>query len=48
MISAIETTAGKGNAPIFQLKIVLLGSEPPVWRRLNRYQKSPIRMKPVA
>jgi hypothetical protein len=35
MISAIETTAGKGHAPIYQLKVVLLGSEPPVWRRLQ-------------
>jgi hypothetical protein len=35
MISVIETTAGKGNAPIYQLKVVLLGSEPPVWRRLR-------------
>jgi hypothetical protein len=35
MISVIETTAGKGNAPIYQLKIVLLGSGPPVWRRLH-------------
>ncbi|MCX6875544.1 MAG: plasmid pRiA4b ORF-3 family protein [Verrucomicrobia bacterium] len=35
MISVIETTAGKGNAPIYQLKVVLLGSEPPAWRRLQ-------------
>ena len=35
MISAIETIAGKGNARIYQLKVVLLGSEPPVWRRLQ-------------
>lgn len=35
MISAIETTAGKSNAPIYQLKIVLLGSEPSVWRRIQ-------------
>lgn len=35
MISAIETTAGKGNAPIYQLQVVLLGSNPPVWRRLQ-------------
>ena len=35
MISVIETTAGKGSAPIYQLKVVLLGSEPPVWRRLQ-------------
>lgn len=35
MISIIETTAGKGHAPIYQLKVVLLGSEPPVWRRIQ-------------
>jgi len=35
MISVIETTAGKDNAPIYQLKIVLLGSKPPIWRRLQ-------------
>ncbi len=35
MISVIETIAGKANAPIYQLKVVLLGSEPPVWRRLQ-------------
>jgi len=35
MISVIETTAGKGIAPIYQLKVVLLDSEPPIWRRLQ-------------
>jgi hypothetical protein len=35
MISAIETIAGKGKAPIYKLKVVLLGSDPPVWRRLQ-------------
>ncbi len=35
MISAIETTATKDNAPICQLKVVLLDSEPPVWRRIQ-------------
>ena len=35
MISLIETPAGKGSAPIYQLKVVLLGSEPPVWRRIQ-------------
>ena len=33
MFSAVETTPRKGNAPIYQLKVVLLGSDPPVWRR---------------
>ena len=35
MITSIETTGGKGNAPIYQLKVVLLGTKPPVWRRLQ-------------
>jgi hypothetical protein len=35
MISFNETTAGKANAPIYKLKVVLLGSKPPVWRRLQ-------------
>ena len=35
MISALETTSGKANAPSYQLKVVLLGTEPPVWRRLR-------------
>ena len=35
MISAIENTVGKGAAPIYQLKVVLLGSEPPIWRRMR-------------
>ncbi len=35
MISTAETTAGKDNAPIYQLKVILLESEPPVWRRLQ-------------
>lgn len=35
MISVIESTAGNGNASIYQLKIVLLGSKPPVWRRMQ-------------
>ena len=35
MISAIETAAGGGNAPIYQVKVVLLDSGPPVWRRLQ-------------
>lgn len=35
MISLIEPTAGHGDSPIYQLKIVLLDSEPPIWRRLQ-------------
>lgn len=35
MISAIETTAGKAAAPNYQLKVVLLGCKPPVWRRIQ-------------
>ncbi len=35
MISVIENTAGKGTAPIYQLKVLLLGSEPPVWRQIQ-------------
>jgi hypothetical protein len=34
MISVIETAVDKGN-PIYQLKVVLLGSKPPVWRRMQ-------------
>ena len=35
MISTIETTAGKTNPAIYQLKVVLLGSKPSIWRRLQ-------------
>ncbi|MGA2246427.1 MAG: plasmid pRiA4b ORF-3 family protein [Verrucomicrobiota bacterium] len=35
MTSVIETTAVKGNVPVYLLKVVLLGSKPPVWRRLQ-------------
>jgi len=35
MISISETAAGKANAPIYQLKVVLLGSAMPIWRRLH-------------
>ena len=35
MIPQIESAAGKGTAPIYQLKIVLLGTKPPIWRRLQ-------------
>ena len=35
MISAIESAAGKCNAAIYQLKVVLLDSKQPVWRHLQ-------------
>ncbi|HEY9175695.1 MAG TPA: plasmid pRiA4b ORF-3 family protein [Verrucomicrobiae bacterium] len=35
MISVIEPTAGKGSAPVYLLKVVLLGSKPVIWRRLQ-------------
>ncbi len=35
MISAIESAAGKCNAAIYQLTVVLLGSRQPVWRQLQ-------------
>lgn len=35
MISALEAPVGKGTAPLYQLKVVLLGSEPPIWRRMQ-------------
>ena len=35
MISQIEPTVSKGNAPIYNLKIVLLGTKPPIWRQLQ-------------
>jgi hypothetical protein len=35
MIANIEPVAAKSAAPIYQLKVVLLGTEPPIWRRLR-------------
>jgi len=35
MISRIQPTARKANAPVYQLKIHLIGSKPDIWRRLR-------------
>src|SRR5664280_3399350 len=35
MISQIQAIAGKTNAPVYQLKVVLIGSKPAIWRRLQ-------------
>lgn len=35
MISLTKPTVGKSKAPIYNLKVVLLGSKPPIWRRLQ-------------
>lgn len=35
MIAPAEPLAGKGGSSLFQLKIVLLGSRPAIWRRLQ-------------
>ncbi|GDY22918.1 hypothetical protein LBMAG56_42650 [Verrucomicrobiota bacterium] len=35
MISLAEPTAGHAAAPIYQLQVVLLDSDPPIWRRLQ-------------
>jgi hypothetical protein len=35
MISKIKTVASRGNVPLYQLKVVLLDSKPPIWRRLQ-------------
>jgi hypothetical protein len=35
MIAQTEPTAGKGNAPACHLKVVLLGTTRPIWRRLQ-------------
>lgn len=35
MISITESAAGQGHAPIYQLKVVLHGSVPPIWRLLQ-------------
>ena len=35
MISQIQSTGGRASAPVYQLKVVLTGSKPAVWRRLQ-------------
>ena len=35
MILRIQPTAGKANAPVYQLKVLLIGSKPDIWRRLR-------------
>jgi hypothetical protein len=35
MIALIEPTAGKASNSLYHLKVVLIGTEPPVWRRLQ-------------
>jgi hypothetical protein len=35
MIAQIEPTVGKRNIPVYEFKIVLLGTKPPIWRRLQ-------------
>ena len=35
MISQIQPTAGKANASVYQLKVVLIDSKPAIWRQLR-------------
>ncbi len=34
MISPIQPTSGRAAPPVYQLKVVLTGSKPAVWRRV--------------
>jgi len=35
MISRIQPTTGKANAPVYQLKVLLIGPKPDIWRWLR-------------
>jgi hypothetical protein len=35
MISQIQDTVGRANAPVYQLKVVLAESKPAIWRRIQ-------------
>lgn len=35
MIAEIESAAGKRNAQVYEIKIILLGTKPSIWRRLR-------------
>ena len=35
MISNLERSAGDSHGPIYQIKVTLLGTKPPIWRRLH-------------
>ncbi len=35
MIAQIKSAAGKRSTPVYKLKIVLLGTKPSIWRRLQ-------------
>jgi hypothetical protein len=35
MISHVQPPAGRASVQVYQLKVVLVGTEPPIWRRLR-------------